>query len=86
MRNGDLLGAVEDGALERLAHRQVAVDVLDLDVASSTRMPTASARPAERHDVERLPEGSECDDATRIDSGMLIVTISVLASSRGTAG
>jgi len=52
MRHGDLLRTVEDRLDRFLAHRQVAVDVFDFYVASSTRMPTGECEPAKRHDID----------------------------------
>ena len=47
-------------------------------VASSTRMPTASASPPSVMMFSVWPRAQSATIATRIDSGMLIVTISVL--------
>ena len=49
-------GAVEDRPLERLAHRQVAVDVLDLDRRVVDQDADRQRQPAERHDVQRLAQ------------------------------
>ena len=52
----DLLRAVEDRLLERLSLAQVAVDVLDLHRRVVDEDADRERQPAERHDVQRLPE------------------------------
>ena len=50
------------GDLRRVPHLHV--HVLDLTVASSTRIPIASARPAQRHDVDRVARQPEPEQRT----------------------
>ena len=61
-RHGDLLGPVEDRPLERLAHREVPVDVLDLDGRVVHQDAHGQGQPAQRHRVDRVPERREDQD------------------------
>ena len=61
-RHRDLLRAVEDRLLERLALLEVAVDVLDRDGGVVDQDADRERQPAERHDVDRLAERAEHDD------------------------
>ena len=55
--HGDLAGAVEDCLHEPLALVQVAVDVLDLDGCIVDQNSDREGHSAERHDIQRVPEG-----------------------------
>ena len=54
--HGDLLRAVEDRPLRRLALCQVAVDVLDLDRGVVDQDADRERQAAQRHHVQRLAE------------------------------
>ena len=53
-RSGNLIGAIEDRDQQRLAHRVIAMDVLDLDGGVIDQHPDREREAAERHDVEGL--------------------------------
>ena len=55
-RDRDLLRAVEDRLLDRLALLEVPVDVLDLDRRVVDEDADGEREAAERHDVDRLAE------------------------------
>ena len=61
-RDGDLIGAVEDRRLERLAFLEVPVDVLDRDRGIVDQDADGEREAAERHDVDRLAQCAERDD------------------------
>ena len=77
-RDRDLLRAVEDGRLERLALLQVPVDVLDRHRRVVHQDADRERQAAERHDVDRLAERAEDDDRVRIDSGIETAMMTVL--------
>ena len=58
----DLLGAVEDRRHQRLAHVQVAVDVLHLDGRIVDQDADRERETAEGHDVDRLVQRAEDQD------------------------
>src|SRR5207247_749087 len=61
-RHRDLLGAVQDGLDDGLAHVEVAVDVLDLHGGVVHEDADGEREPTERHDVDGLAEQAEGDD------------------------
>src|SRR5881398_519391 len=61
-RHRDLLGAVQDGLDDGLAHVEVAVDVLDLHGGVVHEDADGEREPTERHDVDGLAEQAQRDD------------------------
>src|ERR1700682_65665 len=61
--HGNLLRAGEDRLDGFLAHGQVAVDVFDFNGGVIDEDADSEREPAQRHDVDGLPEGAETQDA-----------------------
>src|SRR6184192_1075586 len=61
-RHRNLRGAVEDGAHHRLLHREIAMDVLDLDRGIIHQNADGERESTQRHQVHGLAEGAENDD------------------------
>ena len=61
-RHDDLLGAVQNRLLQALAHRHVAMDVLDRDRGVVDQDADCKRQAAERHQVQRIAHRREHDD------------------------
>ena len=72
------LRAIEDCLDVRFAEPHMAVDVFDLTVASSTRMPTASASPPSVIRLIVSPSALRTASEVRTESGIEIAMMSVL--------
>src|SRR5882724_196908 len=64
-RHGDLLGAIQDCLNGFLAHRQVAVDVFNLDGSVIHQNADGERETAQRHDVDGLAECAEAENADK---------------------
>jgi hypothetical protein len=60
--HGDLLRAVEDRLLQRFPHREVSMDVFDLDRGIIDEDANGEREAAEGHDVDRIAERAEQRD------------------------
>ena len=74
----DLLGAIENGAGEHLAIPMLRWTFSISTVASSTRMPTASAMPPRVMTLMVWPMAQRTMQEVRIESGMEVQTMTVL--------
>jgi hypothetical protein len=67
--HGDLLGAVQDGGHDGLAHPEVAVDVLDLDGSIVDQDAHGEGQASQRHDVDRVAEPAQHDERRQDGQG-----------------
>ena len=61
-RDDDLIGGVDDGLLQRLAHFHVAVDILDHHGRIVDQNADGKRQAAQRHDVDRLAGRVQADE------------------------
>ena len=62
-RGDHFAAAIENGHRERFAHRLVAVDVFDGDGGVVHQQADGQCQPAERHQIDRLPQGQQPGNA-----------------------
>ncbi len=61
-RDHDLIGGVDDGRLQRLAHGQVGVDILDHDGRVIHENADRQGQPPQGHEIHRLADRMQADD------------------------